>query len=65
MGNGVRNTREISRVIPGLVDSDFENEISFLLVESVTLAIFMYFLCDILYSDIIIINVVLNPGSCI
>ena len=47
MGNGVRNTREISRVIPGLVDSDFEDEISFVVVESVTPATSMYFLCYI------------------
>ena len=60
MGNGVRNTREISRVIPGLIYPDFEDEISFLVVESVTPAISMYFLRDILYSDInlIIINTV-------
>ena len=52
MGNGVQNTQEISRVIPGLVDPDFEDEISFLVVESVTPAISMYFLCEILYLDI-------------
>ena len=47
MGNGARNTREISRVIPGLVDSDFEDEISFVVVESVTPTTSMYFLCYI------------------
>ena len=59
MGQGVRDTREISRVIPGLVGSDFEDGISFLVVESVTPAISMYFLCDVSYSDIniIIINI--------
>ena len=62
MGNGVRNTREISRVILGLVDSNFGDEISFLVVESVTPAISMCFLCDILYSDIDIITITIAFG---
>ena len=53
MGNGVRDMREISRVIPGLVDSDFGDEISFLVVESLTPANSMYFY--VMYSTLILI----------